>query len=175
MEIRAKNIEALLWLTTRRIRGDVVTKIFRPEVAEQKSKTSAQVITSTLNNRPVVQIQYDRDLRPLTVATVTQADVNFYSQNPEQIAREWQKSLQQKIGEVEYLYSSEVIRHRLKEAIAILAGVFVTSVVLVLIYWLLGRRLVKLQMKYEAGVEAAGSFLSLGAFTLAAGLLVIKP
>ena len=157
VEIRAKNIEALLWLTTSRIRGDVVTKIFRPEVAEQKPKTSAQVITSTLNNRPVVQIQYDRDLRPLTVATVTQADVNFYSQNPEQIAREWQKSLQQKIGEVEYLYSSEVIRHRLKEAIAILAGVIITSVVLVLIYWLLGKRLVKLQMKYEAGVEASKS------------------
>ena len=97
VEIRAKNIEALLWLTTSRIRGDIVTKIFRPEVAEQKPKTSAQVITSTLNNRPVVQIQYDRDLRPLTVATVTQADVNFYSQNPEQIAREWQKSLQKKL------------------------------------------------------------------------------
>ncbi len=157
VEMRAKNIEALLWLTTSRIRGDIVTKIFRPEVAKQKPKTSAQVITSTLNNRPVVQIQYDRSLRPLTIATVTQADVNFYSQNPEKIVREWQKSLQGKISEVEYLYSSQVIRHRLGEAIAILVGVIVASIILVLIYWWLGRRLVKLQMKYEAGIEALKS------------------
>ena len=54
VEIRARNIEALLWLTTNRIRGDIFTKIFRPEVAQQAQVTSAQVITSTLNNRPVI-------------------------------------------------------------------------------------------------------------------------
>ena len=54
VEIRARNIEALLWLTTNRIRGDIFTKIFRPEVAKQTQVTSAQVITSTLNNHSVV-------------------------------------------------------------------------------------------------------------------------
>ena len=153
VEIRARNIEALLWLTTNRIRGDIFTKIFRPEVAQQAQVTSAQVITSTLNNRPVVQIQYDRTLRPLTIATVTQTDVNFYSQSPEQIVRDWQQSLEDKISEIEYLYSSKVIRHRLKQAIAILSIAIVLSVISVLIYWWLGRRLVKLQMQYEAGIK----------------------
>ena len=153
VEIRARNIEALLWLTTNRIRGDIFTKIFRPEVAQQAQVTSAQVITSTLNNRPVVQIQYDRTLRPLTIATVTQTDVNFYSQSPEQIVRDWQQSLEDKISEIEYLYSSKVIRHRLKQAIAILSIAIVISVISVLIYWWLGRRLVKLQMQYEAGIK----------------------
>lgn len=153
VEIRARNIEALLWLTTNRIRGDIFTKIFRPEVAQQAQGTSAQVITSTLNNRPVVQIQYDRTLRPLTIATVTQTDVNFYSQSPEQIVRDWQQSLEDKISEIEYLYSSKVIRHRLKQAIAILSISIIISVISVLIYWWLGQRLVKLQMQYEAGIK----------------------
>ena len=157
VEIRARNIEALLWLTTSRIRGDIFTKIFRPEVAEQIATTSARVITSTLNNRPVVQIQYERDSRPLTIATVTQTDVNFYSQNPEQIVREWQQSLQKKISEIEHLYSSEVIRHRLGQAIAILAVIIAISVISVLIYWWLGRRRLKLQMQYEAGIEVLKS------------------
>ena len=92
-------------------------------------------------------------MRPLTIATVTQTDVNFYSQSPEQIVRDWQQSLEDKISEIEYLYSSKVIRHRLKQAIAILSIAIVISVISVLIYWWLGRRLVKLQMQYEAGIK----------------------
>ena len=153
VEIRARNIEALLWLTTNRIRGDIFTKIFRPEVAKQTQVTSAQVITSTLNNRVVVQIKHKDNFRPLTIATVTQTDVNFYSQSPEQIVRDWQQSLEEKISEIEYLYSSEVIRHRLKQAIAILSIAIVISVISISIYRWLGRRQVKLQMQYEAGIE----------------------
>ena len=157
VEIRARNIEALLWLTIGRIRGDIVTKIFRPEVAKQTSLSSARVITSVLNNRPVVQIRQEPNSRPLTIATVTQTDVDFYSQDPEEIVREWQQTLQQKVSEIEYLYSSEVIRRRLGQAIAILLFMAVISVILTLTHWWLGRRLVKLQLQYNTGIEALKS------------------
>ncbi len=157
VEVRARNIEALIWLTTKRIRGDIITKIFRPELAQQKSPTTAKVITSTLNNRPVVQVQYDKNSRPLTIATVTQTDVDFYSQNPEQIVRGWQKPLQQKISQIKYLYTPEIIRRRLGQAIAILLGILLISIILGLIHWWLGRRLIKLQLQYEAGIEASKS------------------
>ncbi|MEM8832225.1 MAG: mechanosensitive ion channel family protein [Cyanobacteria bacterium P01_G01_bin.19] len=157
VEIRARNIEALLWLTINRIRGDIVTKIFRPEQARQASATPAKVITSVLNDRPVVQIQYDPNSRPLTIATVTQTDVDFYSQNPEQIVRQWQQSLQKKITQIEYFYSSEVIRRRLGQAIAIIAIAIVASIILVFIHWWLGRKSTQLKMQYEAGIEALKS------------------
>lgn len=157
VEIRATNIEALLRLTVSRIRGDIVTKIFSPELAKKTIPTSAKVITSTLNNRPVVQIQISNNSRPLTIATVTQTDVEFYSQTSEQIVRDWQKSIQQKISRIEYLYSSEVIRDRLGQAILIVIVVLVISGILGLIHWWLGRRLSKLQLEYEAGISASKS------------------
>ncbi len=156
VEIRARNIEALLWLTIRRIKGDLVTKIFRPELAH-KTSVSARVIASTLNNRYVVQIKYGETSRPLTIATVTPTDVDFYSQNPEQIVEEWRDILQQKISEIEYLYSAEVIRHRIKQAIAILLLIIFISTVLSSVYWWLGRQQTKLQLQYEAGIEASKS------------------
>ena len=157
VELRAENIEALIWLTIGRIRGDVITKIFRPELARQTPLESVTVITSTLNGRPVIQVKYSENYRPLTIATVTQTDVNFYSQNPEHIVRDWQKSLQQKLDRIEYLYSPPVIRRRLGQAIAILLGVISTSIILASIHWWLGRRLIKLQLQYEAGIEACKS------------------
>lgn len=157
VEVRARNIEALLWLTIRRIRGDIFTKIFHPEIARQTPPTSTKVIASVLKGRPVVQVQHEKNSRPLTIATVTQTDVDFYSQDPEQIVREWHDTLQQKIRQIEYLYSSEVIRRRLEQAIAILLAILFMSCILGLTHWWLGRRLFKLQLQYEAGIEASKS------------------
>lgn len=152
VELRAKNIEASIWLIIGRIRGDILTKIFRPE-EERQTLLASVVIASTLNDRPVIQIKYPQSSRPQTIVTVTQTDVDFYSQNPEQIIDDWQKSLQQEISQIEYLYSSRVIRRRLVQAIAILLVILGSSIILGSIHWWLGRRLIKLHLQYEAGIE----------------------
>ncbi len=157
VEIRAQNIEALLWLAVTRIRGDVFTKIFEPESPQNLVPSSTEVFVSTLNNRPVIQVKDSNSSRPLTIATVTQTDVDFYSQTPEQIIQDWQKIIDEEIAQIEYFYSPPVIRNRLIQAIAILLGILAISIILGLMYWLLDRRLQKLQLKYDAGIEASKS------------------
>lgn len=157
VEIRAKNIEALLWLTLRRIRGDVFSRIFESELTKDSALTSAEVSIATLNNLPVVQVKYANSSRPLIIATVTQTDSTFYSQTPEQIAQDWQEILQQEIARIEYLALPSVIRRRLAEAIAILLGMLAVSGIIGAIYWLLGRRVAKLQFKQNEIIEASRS------------------
>lgn len=156
VEARARNVEALLWLTYSRIRGDVVTKILSLNTADDISKTSAKAIISTLNNRPVIQIKYSQFL-PITIASVTQTEVDFYGQTADTIVRFWQKSLQQNIDRIEYLYSARIIQLRFIQAIAILLTAIIASVVLGLIYWWLGRRMSDLRLQYNAGIEACKS------------------
>ncbi|MEM6613107.1 MAG: hypothetical protein AAF652_12805, partial [Cyanobacteria bacterium P01_C01_bin.72] len=70
VEIRAENIEALLWLEVTRLRGNVFNKIFKAESVETSTERSTQVVTATLKNTPVVQIKNSNSSRPRTIATV---------------------------------------------------------------------------------------------------------
>ena len=131
------------------------TKIFDPESPQNLVPSATKVFVSTLNNLPVIQVKDSNSSRPLTIATVTQTDVDFYSQTPEQIIQNWQKIIDEEIAQIEYFYSPQVLRNRLIQAIAIFLGILVISSILGLMYWLLDRQVQKLQLKYDAGIEAS--------------------
>jgi small conductance mechanosensitive channel len=160
VELRAKNIQAMLRLAVNKIKGDLrtqLTKILDPQSAAKGDSFSSEVFVSRLRERPVVQVKTFESSLPLTIATVTQSDVQFYSQTAEQIAINWQKSISEEIERIEYLTSPQIVRRRFWQAVAILMGILVASSILGLIYWLLGRRLGKLRLKYDAGIEASKS------------------
>lgn len=150
VEARAKTIQALLRLAVTRVRGDVRTKLFDPQSLE--ANPAPRVLVSTLNESPVVQVEIAGSSRPLTIATVTQTDVDFYSQTSEQIVRDWRESLTAEFERVKYLALPQVVRNRLWQAIAILVGTIVLSCSIGLIHWWLGRVYEKLKHRYEAGI-----------------------
>ena len=91
VEVRSQNIEDLIWLETTRIRDRAVTQlfgqIFRRTASNPSSPPRAStVIVSTLRGLPVLQISNAERSRPLTIATVTPADQDFYSETSEQLA-----------------------------------------------------------------------------------------
>ncbi|MGV2827923.1 hypothetical protein [Myxosarcina sp. GI1(2024)] len=99
----------MLRLAVNKIKGDLrtqVTKILAPQSAEKLDSFSAKVFVSTLRERPVVQVKTFKSSLSLTIATVTQSDVKFYSQTAEQIAINWQKSISEEIERIEYLTST---------------------------------------------------------------------
>ena len=151
VEVRARTIQALLRLAVTRVRGDVRAKLLEPQ-SSKIDNSAPKVLVSTLNQRPVAQIKIDASFRPLTIATVTQTDVDFYSQTPEQIVRGWQEILVAEIERVKYLASPQVIRNRLWQAIAILIAAVVLSSLIGLMNWWLGRKYEQLKRRYEAGI-----------------------
>ena len=155
VEMRARNIEALLWLTVERIKGDVLKRTFDSDSTPNSASASAAI--ATLNNLPVVQVRHSDSSRPLTIATVTKTDSDFYSQTPEQIAQDWHKVLQREVEQIEYLASPVIIRQRLGQAIAILIGMLAFGSIFSGVYWLSGKRLAKLQLKLDEILAASKS------------------
>ncbi|NEP18867.1 MAG: mechanosensitive ion channel family protein [Leptolyngbya sp. SIO4C1] len=156
VEVRSHNIEDLLRLEISRFRQNALSRLFAPfTAAEAPAPRSAQVIVSTLQGLTVVQVTSTTSSRPLTIATVTQADANFYSETPEQVAQQWQTAIAGEIQQAETLYSPEVLLQRLQQTIAILLGILLLTGLLALIYRRLGKRQAQLQRRYASKAEVS--------------------
>lgn len=158
VEVRARNIEAQLWIEVTRFRGNVIQQFMSQirETAAPESRLtsrSAAVIISTLNNRPVLQIKSSEGSRPLTVATVTQTDVDFYSETPNLLAEEWQRILQQEVNQIERLASPERMRLSLRQTVIIVVGAVLGSGLFGGMHWLLGRQRRTLEKRHDRAIS----------------------
>lgn len=158
VEVRAKNIEDLLWLETTRFRENAFAQLFNPVTQSDKPETrSAQVIISTLKNLQVLQISNSANSRPLTISTVTPADTDFYSETPEQLAQQWKEILENEIAAIKTIYSPQFLQQRLQQTAAILLGIILLTGLFGSLYWKIGSKQKRLTAQYAAEVEAAAS------------------
>lgn len=152
VEVRAKNIEDLIQLEMGRFRQQAIAQLFTPNDGDTPRKV--QVLTSTLNQLPVLQVAAPSTSRPLTVATVTATDAKFYSETPDAIIQRWRRSLAAEIAKAEDLYSPQTFPARLQQTALIPLGLVCLTGLLLLCRAAVGRRKQQLQMRYAAEVEA---------------------
>ena len=155
VESRADIVEDLLWLETTRFREDAIARLLNRDTAE--APRSAQVVISTLKTLPVIQISNSANSRALTIITVTQEDTEFYSETPEQLAAQWQETLQAEVSQIEAIYSPQSFRQRIQQTLGTVLGIFLFTGVLGFLRWRLGKRQRALQSKHKAEVEAAAA------------------
>ena len=159
VEVRAKSIEDLIWLEITRFRENALKRISgnsnEPSAGNANSvdPQTAQVIVSTLNNATVIQVTDDNDSRPLTLATVTDSDTDFYSQTTEEVAQQWREVLQAEITQARELYSPQTMLNRVKQAAIALLGVLLCTAILTFLYRHLGKRQSALQARIRAETE----------------------
>ena len=159
VEVRAKSIEDLIWLEITRFRENALNQLSGNSSessagnANSVDPKTAQVIVSTLNNATVIQVTDDNDSRPLTLATVTDSDTDFYSQTTAEVAQQWQEVLQAEITQARELYSPKTMLNRVKQAAVALLGVLLCSGILTLLHRHLGKRQRNLQARIKAETE----------------------
>jgi len=155
VEVRADIIEDLLWLETTRFRERAVDRLLGRSLEE--APRSAQVVVSTLKSLPVIQVLNYRNGRALTLATITQEDANFYSEEPAKIAAQWQATLQKEVSNVEEIYSPMSFRQRIEKTLGILLSIVLISFVLGFVRSQFFKRQRSLQAKRNADIEAAAA------------------
>ena len=155
VEVRAKNIENLMWVEIKKYREHELARLFNPE-ANLDPPPSARVITSTLRSLPVIQLIAGNS-RPLTIATVTPPDVDFYSQTPDQVAEQWRATLQAEASSIQALFSPLSLRQRIQETVGIALGLIVLTAVVSFIRWQLYKKQRVLKDKLTAEAAEAVS------------------
>ncbi|MEM9005192.1 MAG: mechanosensitive ion channel family protein [Cyanobacteria bacterium P01_F01_bin.86] len=157
VEIRAQSIEALLQIEFERFHDNVFRRLvhkWRLWPTDELKARTADVIISTLNNRPVIQIKGSDRSRPLTIITVTQTDVDFYSETPEVLSAEWSRILQGEIEQIEQLSSLKVVYRGLWWSLAILLGAIAVTGLCACLHWLTGRQRRRLKQQRDTASES---------------------
>ncbi|MEM0978939.1 MAG: mechanosensitive ion channel family protein [Cyanobacteria bacterium P01_H01_bin.58] len=158
VEVRAQSIEALLQIEVERFRNNVFKRLanqLKVWNTGWSAPRSAEVIIATLNNRPVIQIKSSDRSRPLTIITITQTDIDFYSETPEVLSEEWQNILQGEIDHIEQISSLETAYRGLQHSFAIVVGMLGLTSILGSLHWLARwkRRTWQRQVVAEAEVD----------------------
>lgn len=156
VEVRAKNIQDLIWLEISRLRENAISRlVHQARGLTENEPRSAQVVISTLKSLPVLQISNSVNSRPLTIATVTPADTDFYSETPEQIAKQWKEVLQKEIDEAKRIYSPRFFQERVQETVVTLLGLVLLTSLFGLLRWRLAKKQKALQTQQAAEKDAA--------------------
>ncbi|MEO1123117.1 MAG: mechanosensitive ion channel family protein [Cyanobacteria bacterium J06639_16] len=158
VEVRVQSVEALLQIEIDRFHNNVLKRLanqFQLWNTGWSAPRSAEVIISTLNKRPIIQIKSSDRSRPLTIITVTQTDVDFYSETPKVLLAEWRDIIQGEIEEIEQLSSLEAVRRGLQQSLTIFIGVIGVTGVLGFLHWLAGRNRRILQRQRETEAEVS--------------------
>ena len=160
VEVRAQSVEALLQIEVERFQANVLKQLAHQlQIWNTESVTprSAGVIISTLNNRPVIQIKSSDRSRPLTIITITQTDIDFYSETSEVLSGEWRDILRDEIDYIEKLSSPETSRRGLQQSLLIVVAMLVITGILGVLHWLAGwkRRSLQQQLEAASDLEAA--------------------
>ncbi len=140
VEVRAQEITARLWR--------VVDRAF-----QAKTKPTVAVASTTLNNRPILQISDDQSSRPIRLITVTEPDADYHSKTLDQLAQEWQGIVQAEMVRLKQLSSVDVLRQRLGQSLQILLGLLVASFAIWFLQRLLTRRQKTLKARYQQELE----------------------
>ncbi|MEM9768337.1 MAG: mechanosensitive ion channel family protein [Cyanobacteria bacterium P01_D01_bin.71] len=158
VEVRAQSVEALLKIEVERFHRNVLNRLarqFRLWDTRWSAPRSADVITGTLNHRPVIQIQSSDRSRPLTIITITQTDIDFYSETAEVLSEEWRTILQAEIDKVEQLSSLRTARRGLQQSLVIVVSLAAALSIFSLLHWLAKRKYRALQKQSETEGETA--------------------
>jgi len=161
VEARANIIEDLLWLEISRYRENALTKLFsglspfNPFLISSKADTpyTTQVIISTLDNLTVVQFAHPNNARPLTVATVTSTDADFYGQSIDVIAQLWKDRLEKEISQAQTIYSPKVLRQNIHQAVFTVIGLLLFTALALYLRQHLDRQRRALKQKVADRVE----------------------
>ncbi|MEM9244889.1 MAG: mechanosensitive ion channel family protein [Cyanobacteria bacterium P01_F01_bin.153] len=155
VEIRAQSVEALLKIEVDRFHQNVLDRLakrFGLWNSDWSTLRSAEVITGTLNNRLVVQVKSSDRSRALTIITVTQTDIDFYSELPEVLSEEWRLTLQEEINKIEQLASPTASRRGIERSFAIAVTMIVALSIFGLLYWLTHRKFCYLRRQHEQAI-----------------------
>ena len=156
VEIRAQNIEDLLRLEIGRFRENALTQLMNWDFsAENAISRETQVIVSTLRNLTVVQITSADTSQPLTIATVTQTDADFYSETPERVAQKWKRALEAEIAQIVRLYSPKILIRRIEQAGLIVATVLAATLLIAFFYRRVQAAQTRLKVRYAQELEAS--------------------
>jgi len=157
VEIRAQNIEDLLWLEVSRFRENALAELFNTsaETADITSSPDTRVIISTLQEMPVLQFSSQEDSRPLTAATVTPTDADFYGAKPKEVAELWKNALEDEMSLTATIYSPQNFRTSLQQAATTLAGLLCITGILTFLHWWFGRKQKVLKNQYKSEVEVS--------------------
>ncbi|XGV97891.1 MAG: mechanosensitive ion channel family protein [Leptolyngbya sp. BL-A-14] len=131
VEVRAQAVNERLWRV-----------FYRTNHAKQ----TPTVTIATLNNRPIIQISDDQSSRSIRLVTVTEPDADLNGKTLDELAADWQKSLQAEITRFEQLASPAALQQSLRQAMQIVLGLLIASAVI----WLLRNALVRRQQTLEA-------------------------
>jgi small-conductance mechanosensitive channel len=112
-----------------------------------------EVIVNTINGFPVLFAQDATQIQPRALLTVTDVDAQYYAIGKAELAAQWQIILEQELRQAIAMRQPEAIRQQLATAIKILIGMVGATLLLGLLWALLGRRERYLRQREEA--EAA--------------------
>lgn len=138
VEVRAETIEANL--------RQVIAFVPDADVDAGRSYVTAfdpetfRVETRTTNNQFVLVAVDDFRPEPQEILTVTDVDARFYRLTPEELARNWEGILEDRLTRILVARQPEVIRERQEEAIGTAVSVLVISVGLWLVQSWIGAR-----------------------------------
>jgi small-conductance mechanosensitive channel len=152
VEVRAETIEANLRQiiafapeTRAELEGDTISYVtaFDPD--------TFQVETRTINNQITLVAVDDYRPEPQEILTVTDVDARYYRLTPDELARDWQEILQDRVSRVLFVRQPEVLQQRQTEAVGTAIGVVVISAVLWLLQNWIGarRKVLKTQLVTE--------------------------
>jgi moderate conductance mechanosensitive channel len=129
-EVRAKEINERLWRVFKRTTDAKQTPI---------------VSIATLNNRLILQINDDQSSYPIRLLTVTEPDADRNGASMEELAKQWQKIIQDEISRFQQIASPAAFLQRLGRALKIFFGLLITTAVI----WFLRRILSKREQALE--------------------------
>lgn len=151
VEVRAKNIEDLLWLEVTTFRERAISQLLKGNSADESAVTQpVKVSISDEKDSPAIQISHSARDNPLTLVTVTPSDVNFYSKTSQNLAREWQSVLQAEIGRNEAIYAPQSLSERIKKTLLIVFVLLMLTGCLVFVRRWLAKRQQRLREQYTA-------------------------
>jgi len=129
-EVRAKEINERLWRVLKRTIDAKQTPI---------------VSIATLNNRLILQISDDQSSYPIRLLTVTEPDTDRNGASMEELAKQWQKIIQDEIFRFQQIASPAAFLQRLGRALKIFFELLITTAVI----WFLRKILSKREQALE--------------------------
>lgn len=133
---------------------EIQARVDLAAVERQMDGDSLRVEKATLNNVSVITVRDAKHPRPLVLASVTNADANYYGVPVEELAETWRKRLEQEILDFSYRLRPENLTRSLLRFLQILLVMGVGTALIQLLKHRIRLRERVLQGRLEASLEA---------------------
>lgn len=133
---------------------EIQARVELAAVERQMDGDSLRVEKATLNNVMVITARDDKHSRPLVLASVTNADANYYGLPVEEVAETWRKGLEKEIRDFSYRLRPENLARSLWRFLRILLVMAVGTALILLIKNRIRRRQQVLQTRLDTCLES---------------------